>query len=317
MIEGLIHLPIAKHDALRQFISINSALYNSNIYYKKLDEGFWILLTYMEIKQNIVTIASYDENTFNDYYFLNLSIFQHKFVINDSQEVMLLNTSWTFNKPYTEVPNYFYKETQGNLISFALKKEWVKKKFSSKNFKERKAIIQFLNNKRGFYRWVDIAPNAHDLAKELSEILQEENSLKFNNGTVIKKSMKLIIDFFNNSFNQTRISDNISLSNLEYRNVAKAEKILLSNLHLPFLGIEHIAKEVNTSPTKLKINFKIVYGYSMLNYHKEKNMLFAKQLLTNPDISIKDIANITGYNSSSRFAASFKKRFGILPSEVR
>jgi AraC-like DNA-binding protein len=66
-----------------------------------------------------------------------------------------------------------------------------------------------------------------------------------------------------------------------------------------------------------KLNFKIVYGYSMLNYNKEKNMLFAKQLITNHDVNIKNIANTTGYNSSSRFAASFKKRFGILPIAAR
>jgi AraC-like DNA-binding protein len=83
------------------------------------------------------------------------------------------------------------------------------------------------------------------------------------------------------------------------------------------VGIEFIAKEVNTSTTKLKTNFKIVYGLSMLKYHKEKNMLFAKQLITNPEINIQDIANITGYNSSSRFASCYKKRFGKLPSEAR
>jgi AraC-like DNA-binding protein len=317
MIEGLKSLPIAKHNVASQLISITNALYKSNTYYRKINESFWVLFTQMNLKQNIVTISSYDENTFNDYYFLNLTLFQHKFIIKDSQQITLLNTSWTFNKPYTEVPNYFYKHTEGNIISFAMKKDWVKKMLSSKKITERKVILQFLNNKRGFYRWVDIDPNAHDLAKDLSEILQDKNNLNFDHTTLRKKSEQLIIDFFKNASNDSRFLDNISLSNLDYRNAAKSEKIIMNNLHLPFTGIEHIAKQVNTSPTKLKANFKIVYGFSMLNYHKEKNMLFAKQLITNPDINIRDIANITGYNSSSRFAASFKKRFGILPSEAR
>ena len=317
MIEGIKSLPITKHNAAIQLISVASAFYRANIYYRKIDKGFWILLTNMNIKQNIVTISSYDKNTFNDYYFLNLTLFQHKFIIKDSQQISLLNTSWTFNKPYTEVPNYFYKQTEGKIISFAIKKDWIKKMLSSKKSTERKIIIEFLDNKRGFSRWVDIVPNTHDLAREISEILQDQNCLNINHIALKKKSKQLIIDFFKNASNDSRFLNNISLSNLDYSNAAKAEKIIMTNLHLPFLGIENIAKEVSTSPTKLKVNFKIIYGFSMLNYHKEKNMLFAKQLITNPDISITEIANITGYNSSSRFAASFKKRFGILPSKAR
>lgn len=317
MIEGLKSLPIAKHNVASQFISVTSAIYKACIYYRKIEKGLWVLLTNMNIKQNIVTISSYDKNTFNDYYFLNLTLFQHKFIVKDSQQISLLNTSWTFNKPYTEVPNYFYKQTDGKIISFAMKKDWVKKMLSSKKITERKIIIQFLNNKRGFYRWVDISPNTHGLAKDLSEIIQNGNNPNFDHTALRKKSTLLIIDFFKNVSNDSRFLDNISLSNLDYSNAAKAEKIIMNNLHLPFQGIEYIAKEVNTSPTKLKANFKIIYGFSMLNYHKEKNMLFAKQLITNPEINIKDIANTTGYNSSSRFTASFKKRFGNLPSEAR
>ncbi|MCP2027827.1 AraC-like DNA-binding protein [Flavobacterium sp. HSC-32F16] len=316
MIKGLVSLPIAKHNPSSQFISVDSPLYNSNIYYRKIDESFWIMFTKMNMKQNVVTISSYDENVFNDYYFLNLTIFEFKFNIKDSKSVTLLNTSWTFNKPYTEVPNYFYKETEGTIISFAMKKDWLRKELNTKTIPERKEIISFLNNKRGFYRWVDIAPNAQILAKELSEILNQENST-FDHINLRKKSIQLILEFFKNSSIDSRIADNVSLSNSDYRNAAKAEKIIIKNLHFPFQGIEYIAKEVNTSPTKLKTNFKIIYGFSMLNYHKEKNMLFATQLIPNPEISIKDIANITGYNSSSRFSAAFKKRFGTLPSQVR
>lgn len=317
MIEGLISLPIAKHDSSSQFISVNSPLYNSNIYYRKIDESFWVMFTKMNLKQNIVTISSYDENVFNDYYFLNLTLFEFKFNSKDSKPVTLLNTSWTFNKPYTEVPNYFYKETKGTIISFAMKKDWLRKELNAKKIPERKEIILFLNNKRGFYRWVDIAPNAQTLAKELSEILLKQNSETTDQTDLRKKSIQLILEFFKSSSIDSRIVDNVSLNNSDYSTAAKAEKIIIKNLHLPFQGIEYIAKEVNTSPTKLKMNFKTIYGFSMLNYHKEKNMLFARQLIANPEISIKDIANITGYNSSSRFAATFKKRFGTLPSEVR
>jgi AraC-like DNA-binding protein len=129
--------------------------------------------------------------------------------------------------------------------------------------------------------------------------------------------MKLITEFFNNSFEDSRIADNISLSNLDYYNVAKAEKMILNNLQSTFLGIDQIAAEVNTSATKLKANFKTVFGFSMLQYHKEKNMLLAQQLLQNSEVEIQIIAVIAGYESASKFTAAFKKRFGKLPSVFR
>ncbi|MNR55027.1 Regulatory protein PchR [compost metagenome] len=83
------------------------------------------------------------------------------------------------------------------------------------------------------------------------------------------------------------------------------------------MGIDKIAFEVNTSPTKLKANFKTVFGFSMLQYHKEKNMLLAKQLLQNSEIEVQIIAIITGFESASKFSAAFKKRFNELPSVFR
>ena len=63
--------------------------------------------------------------------------------------------------------------------------------------------------------------------------------------------------------------------------------------------------------------FKSVFGMSMLQYHKEKNLLLAEQLVKNSDVQIKNIAITTGFESASKFSASFKKRFGKLPSELR
>ena len=315
MLEGLTYLPIAKHNIIKQFFSITSAFYKSKTYYKKIDDGFWVLLTSMNIKENIVTISNYDQHNINDYYFLNLSIFQYDFFVKDSKYVTLTNTTWTFNKPNTEVPNYFYNKTNGQIISFAFKKDWVKKKLSSKTIKQKKAILQLLNNKRGFYRWTDITPDTYNQAIDLSETIK--NTQDFDLPHLKKKSIKLIVAFFENSFKDDRILENISLSNSDYSKAARAERIISNNLHLPFVGIEFIAQEVNTSATKLKTLFKIVYGFSMLKYHKEKNMLLAKQLIVNPEINIQDIATITGYDSPSRFASYYKKRFGELPSEAR
>jgi AraC-like DNA-binding protein len=123
--------------------------------------------------------------------------------------------------------------------------------------------------------------------------------------------------FFNHAFADKRIKNDVSFNNTDYAQVAAAEKMNLHNLTAPFLGVAKIATTVNLSPTKLKIIFKSVYGFSMLQYHKEKNMLLAMQLIKNSNIQIKNIAAIIGYRGASKFSATFKKRFGVLPTEIR
>jgi AraC-like DNA-binding protein len=248
---------------------------------------------------------------------LSFSVFEYKFPVREDKEIILLSTCWTFYKPDTEVATYFYKGTEGKFFNIAMNKDWVDKNIKSSKFCEKGVLENFFNNQKGFYTWLDIAPTAHLFSKKISKILEAEDGTKINIDALQKKCKKLITEFFNNSFEDNRIPDNISLSNSDYFNVAKAEKIILHNLHSNFLGIEHIASEVNTSPTKLKANFKVVFGYSMLQYHKEKNIRLARQLLRNSDLEIQVIAAITGYESASKFTAAFKKRFGELPSDFR
>lgn len=317
MLDSLIKLPVMKHNALKQLISSDNAFWKGKMRYRKIEEGFWILETNIALKENVLAKATYTKDHLKDYYILSFSVFEYKFPFKGSEDIILLSTCWTFYKPETEVATYFYKGTEGKFFNIAMNKEWVDQNIKSGKFCKKGVLESFFNTQKGFYTWLDLAPKAHVLSKKISKILEAEDKINLNTLELRKCSMKLITEFFNNSFEDSRIADNISLSNLDYYNVAKAEKMILHNLQSSFLGIDKIASEVNTSPTKMKANFKIVFGFSMLQYHKEKNMLLAKQLLQNSEVEIQIIAVITGYESASKFAAAFKKRFGQLPSVFR
>ncbi|KUJ63648.1 hypothetical protein AR687_00225 [Flavobacteriaceae bacterium CRH] len=317
MLDGLIKLPNIKHNPLQQLIISDNALWKGTMRYRTIEDGFWILETNLELNENIVAKANYTQNHVKDYYILSFSVFEYRFPVKGSEDIVLLSTCWTFYKPDTETATYFYKGTKGRFFNIAMNKEWVDKNLKSGKFCKKGILERFFNSQKGFYTWLDIAPKAHIVSKKISKILESENKNQLNNAELRKSTMKLITEFFNNAFEDSRIEDNISLSNLDYYNVAKAEKMILHNLQSAFLGIEQIASQVNTSPTKLKNNFKTVFGFSMLQYHKEKNMLLAKQLLVKSEIEIKIIAMITGFESASKFTAAFKKRFGELPSIFR
>jgi AraC-like DNA-binding protein len=317
LLDSLIKLPTTNHNLSQQSIFSNTHFFKGIMRYREIEDGFWLLVTDINIKENIIAKAIYDKNQLMDYYILSFTVFEYKYPFKNSNNITLLSTCWTFYKPGTEVATYFYKGTKGKFFNLAINKEWADKNISSKKFHQKKTIENFLNSEKGYYTWLDIAPKAHGLAKKIAKILETESEDSFNTVVLKKHCVELITEFFDNSFEDNRILDNVSLSNLDYYNVAKAEKMILHNLHLPFLGIESIAAYVEISPTKLKSDFKTVFGFSMLQYHKEKNMLLAMQLIQNSDIPIQDIAAVTGHECGSKFAANFKKRFGQLPSEAR
>ncbi|MDR6845372.1 AraC family transcriptional regulator [Flavobacterium granuli] len=320
MVESLKNIPVNEYKVLQNAVATNNRFCSGIMRYRQLDEGFWLLATQINIERNVVAKAIYNEDLSSDYYFLTFSVFEYEFPFknpNSKKNVVLLSTCWTFYKPNTEVATYFYKRTTGKFYNFVFNKKWADENiFSGKGLK--KGIIDdFLNKETGFFTWLDIAPKAHDLAKEISQIIDKENSGVFNTADVKKHSLKLITTFFKHSFDKNQLKRNSSLSNFDYCKIAKAEKMILNNLHLPFVGLESIAADVSMSPTKLKSNFKSVFGFSLLQYHKEKNLMLAIQLLKKADIQIQDIAAVTGYESPSKFTASFKKRFKIMPSEFR
>nr|WP_315223643.1 AraC family transcriptional regulator [uncultured Flavobacterium sp.] len=317
MLDSLIKLPIIEHNSLQQLITTNNAFWKGKMRYQNMEEGFWILETNIALKENILAKATYTKDHIKDYYILSFSVFEYKFPFKGSDDIVLKSTCWTFYKPETEIATYFYKGTEGKFFNIAMNKKWVDANLKSKKIGKKGALERFFNSQKGFYTWLDIAPKAHVLSKKISKILEDQDNIHLTKEELRKNCMKLITEFFNNSFEDSRIEDNISLSNLDYYNVAKAEKIILHNLQSNFLGIDKIATEVNTSQTKLKADFKIVFGFSMLQYHKEKNILLAKQLLQNSQVEIQMISVITGFESASKFTSAFKKRFGILPSALR
>ena len=125
----------------------------------------------------------------------------------------------------------------------------------------------------------------------------------------------IVNNFFTSQLFLKRVVSYPKLMNPDYSIVARAEKLILMHLRTPFLGVETISKSVHVCPTKLKTVFKSVFGFSMLQYHKEKNMLLALQLIKKSDLHIRNIAQLAGYETASKFTAAFKKRFGFLPSD--
>lgn len=71
------------------------------------------------------------------------------------------------------------------------------------------------------------------------------------------------------------------------------------------------------SKTKLKETFKRKNHLSITEFIQRKRMNIAEQLLIKGGFEIKQIAEIVGYNSPSRFSKLYKRYKGVYPREVK
>lgn len=78
-----------------------------------------------------------------------------------------------------------------------------------------------------------------------------------------------------------------------------------------------LAAHFGISETSLKNYFRGVYGQSLADYVRERRMTQAARLLVNSSHTVARIAEEVGYLNQSKFAAAFKRHYGVSPLEYR
>ncbi len=84
-----------------------------------------------------------------------------------------------------------------------------------------------------------------------------------------------------------------------------------------YISLDMIAKKMNMSSSYFSKYFKSKVGENFIEYLNHVRINHAKRLLNETDITIKEIANLVGYSSTTNFNIVFKKYEGIPPSKYR
>jgi AraC-like DNA-binding protein len=92
---------------------------------------------------------------------------------------------------------------------------------------------------------------------------------------------------------------------------------MLSKNPVSRLTIEALAIEIGINRNKLHYGFRQVYGLTIHDFMEQQRMKKAEELLVETYKSIKAIAALTGYKSSSSFGDMFKKKTGLSPLQFR
>jgi AraC-like DNA-binding protein len=318
MKKSMIALNPTEHNCNEQSISCDNEVLRASMLCREVMKGLWIFATEIDVRQNIICKTLYDETEDCDFYFLSFAVFKYYYPIDTIQQsfVTLSSITNTFYKPKTKVTNYFYEGSKGLFINIAFTKDWVLENLRFSDIVQSKTDV-FFNQRQGLINWMEVLPDTVAMVENVYKIVYEGRSKDSVTEAVLPILSETISEFFNVAMLDSRIDNSSAFLDNDYAKLSKAEQIILTNLNKPFVGVNQIADIVEMSATKLKSSFKAVYGYSMLQYHKEKNMRLAYQILQTGTVQIKYVTELVGFASVSKFSAAFKKRFGMLPSAVR
>jgi two-component system response regulator YesN len=110
-----------------------------------------------------------------------------------------------------------------------------------------------------------------------------------------------------------------SLPKEEFQNTDIVGQVIafMHENYMTNIGIGQIAERLNITPNYLSTLFHKKTGINFLTYLKKIRMLKAKELLTDPNIQVHQVAEQVGYFSPRHFARLFAEHYGCLPSEYR
>src|SRR5262249_47193768 len=83
------------------------------------------------------------------------------------------------------------------------------------------------------------------------------------------------------------------------------------------MSVAELAETVGVSERHLRRVVESEFGVSPLQLAQTQRLLLAKQLLTNANLPIADVAFASGFASLRRFNAIFKERYNLNPSALR
>ncbi|MBE9015319.1 AraC family transcriptional regulator [Chroococcidiopsis sp. CCALA 051] len=96
--------------------------------------------------------------------------------------------------------------------------------------------------------------------------------------------------------------------------IYEARDILRRRLENPPSSLE-LATAVGLSDRTLQRGFQSLFGTTVVGYLAEQRLLQAEQLLRERSMTVTEVAHRFGYGHLGRFAAAFKRKFGITPSQ--
>ncbi|WP_299684861.1 AraC family transcriptional regulator [uncultured Dokdonia sp.] len=96
----------------------------------------------------------------------------------------------------------------------------------------------------------------------------------------------------------------------------KVKEILINNIENP-PSLTELSQQIGFNTTKLKKEFKAVFGVPVFKYLQNERLSLAHTLISKKEATVQEAAWQVGYDSLSSFSNAFAKKFGYRPSQIK
>lgn len=320
IIKSLARMPFVYNDSEKEIFGTKNPFINATVPYHKIEEGLWIFYSQAYYKENINYLREKNKDLTNNYSKLYLEINSNK---TNHKNVLLngtpySNSCWVLHKPFNESSYCKFKGCKTVSIVLHFDRSWLINVLESKGFYKDCDLPDFFKSKAESII-IPYEPNmARHLEMKTKSLFEEKERGVDTTGDWQLLAMEFFERFISRFKEENIHSKMFDFAHADRVKLAKVEKILMDELYGTFMGIEYLASQVAVSPTKLKRNFKLVYGTSIFQYFRSEQMKHAKLVLQkNSGYKIQEIAQMFGYNNMTKFANAYKTVHGVFPSEVR
>lgn len=113
------------------------------------------------------------------------------------------------------------------------------------------------------------------------------------------------------------ITDNVATNNLDKQFLDRLNQYVIESIHDENLTIELLAERMNMSTSTLYRKVKQLTSVSPQEFVKCCKLKKAAELLARGNMPIKQVAEETGFSSTTYFTTCFMKQFGITPGKFK
>ncbi len=151
----------------------------------------------------------------------------------------------------------------------------------------------------------------------LEELLRPPVEGPLRNAYLENRIMMILEIFFSWLSQQMSVlSMTVKMTKDDIARIIQVEKALLSDLsRAP--SITDLSKLIAVSASKLKKQFRDMYGLPPYEYFQQQRMQKAKEMLMVDQLTVKQVGNSLGYSNLSNFTLAFRKVFNENPGEMK
>jgi len=151
----------------------------------------------------------------------------------------------------------------------------------------------------------------------LNEILNAPEDTPLKKTYLENRVMRILEIFFSWLYQQMSVMKlEVNISKEDIEKIMDVEKTLLGNFAMA-PTISDLSRKIGVSPSKLKKQFRDMYGLPPYEYFQQHRMQKAKEMLTGSKLTVKEVGKTLGYSNLSNFTLAFRKVFNINPGELR